>query len=690
MLELLAESALRSIALAGAVGLGLTLLRVRGPQLRMTAWTGVLVASLAMPALTPWMRITLPPARSHGMVEVAWTRPAPPSAPAATPTASRLPPEAAHQNRNASLPETLREPPADGWLVVHWRLVHWHFLATAAYAIVAGVMMLRLLAGWLLMWRVTRAARPVGNRWAAGTDVRVSEAVRVPLTFASAILLPASCAGWSARKLQAVMLHEGAHVAHGDSYVLLLAAINRAVFWFNPLAWWLPGHLADLSEMVSDDTAIAGLDDRNAYADTLMDVAKTAELLPAGLAMARPGAVRWRVARVLAMTAAPERVGARTRAAIAVVIAPLAALSAVTVARSHPPAEQRQAGPAAAPVAAAARPDEAAKPGDAMKEGAALRRRAEIADRFRDQTPLPGGKAALGQMIEDLRSSEPGFERMTPQLAARMRRQSPELHTMLETLGATESIFFRGVGIYGPDIYGVKFARGAGEARIDIAVDGLIRDVYFRPQGDDTLGGFTDCAAEAALRAAEGTAPIRLTIVNRSGADVSLFSLDPEGRRLADGIVANNRAMEVLTAVERPLIVADQHEQCREIIMPGQLTRIYLIEAPRPGAHHGPSATRRNTPVPGSDEVLLQHLEAVRRGAPDYGRMAPDLAAVQREKLSQHQEILSKLGALRAVSFRAVGLTGDDIYGMQFANGSAVGQIGFADDGRIVSLGLGP
>jgi hypothetical protein len=70
--------------------------------------------------------------------------------------------------------------------------------------------------------------------------------------------------------------------------------------------------------------------------------------------------------------------------------------------------------------------------------------------------------------------------------------------------------------------------------------------------------------------------------------------------------------------------------------------------------------------------------------------MTPDIAVVQREKLTQHQEILSKLGALRAISFRGVGMTGDDIYGLQFANGSAVGQIGFADDGRIVSLGLGP
>jgi hypothetical protein len=681
MLELLAESALRSIALGGAVGFGLMLLRVCSPQLRMTAWTGVLVAALAMPALTPWMRLTLPPSYSHDLGEIAWPHLPSLSMPSATPAVRHdLPREEAHDILLDTPHETPRQtprqiPPGAGWHIIYWRA--W---ATAAYALVAGVMVLRLLMGWLLMGRVARAARPASNRWAAGADVRVSDVVRVPLTFASTILLPSSSAGWSARKLQAVMLHEGAHVAHGDSYVLLLAAVHRAAFWFNPLAWWLADHLADLAEMVSDDTAIAGLNDRNGYADTLLDVATNAKLLPPGLAMARPGTVRRRVARVLAMTEQPERIRAGARAAIAAAIIPLAALSAVTVARGNPPAD------AARP--SVAQTDPAARSGEAA--AAARQRRVEIAERFRDQTPFPGGKATLSLVIEDLRRSTPGFERMSPQLAGRMRRQLPQLRSMLETLGETQSTFFRGVAPYGMDIYGVKFARGASEFRIDIADDGTIKDANFRPDGDGTLGGFTDCAAEATLRGAKGTAPIRITLINRSGADVSLFSLDPNGQRVAGGVITDNRSLDVLTAVERPLVVADQAGQCRVIVLPGQLTRVHLIEAPRPGAHHGPSAMRRNTPVPGSDEILQQHLEAVRHGAPDYDRMMPDVAAMTRDKLQQQQEILARLGALRAMSFRGVNLAGDDMYGLQFVNGSAMWQIGFADDGRIASLWINP
>jgi hypothetical protein len=292
-------------------------------------------------------------------------------------------------------------------------------------------------------------------------------------------------------------------------------------------------------------------------------------------------------------------------------------------------------------------------------------------------------------MIEDLRRGTPPYERMTPQLAAKMRQQLPELQPMLKTLGATESFFFRGVGPFGNDIYGVKFANGAGEFRIDLAADGTIRDAGFRPDGDDTVGGIADCVGEAKLRFAEGRAPIRLSLINRSGADVQLFSLGPDGQRVAGGGLANNRSMDVLTAVERPLVVADQAGQCREIVLPGQLTRAHLIGSPRSGALYGPSAMRRITPLPGSEETLQRHLEGVRRGAPDYDLMTPDVAAELRQQLPQQREILSRLGALHAIVFRGVGASGNDVYGLRFEHGWAVWWIGLADDGRIAALGFG-
>src|SRR5262245_10096368 len=60
MVELLFESALRSLALGGIVWLGLALLRVRNPHAHMTAWTVVLIGSLAMPLLMHRLTLTIP------------------------------------------------------------------------------------------------------------------------------------------------------------------------------------------------------------------------------------------------------------------------------------------------------------------------------------------------------------------------------------------------------------------------------------------------------------------------------------------------------------------------------------------------------------------------------------------------------------------------------------------------------
>ena len=62
MVGLLLESALRSLALGGAVWFGLALLRVRNPHAHMTAWIVVLVASLSMPILMHRLILTIPAA----------------------------------------------------------------------------------------------------------------------------------------------------------------------------------------------------------------------------------------------------------------------------------------------------------------------------------------------------------------------------------------------------------------------------------------------------------------------------------------------------------------------------------------------------------------------------------------------------------------------------------------------------
>jgi len=891
MLALLLEAALRSLALGGVVWLGLKLLRVRDLRAQMTAWTVVLVASLSMPLIMDWVMLTLPsaapPPRLVEIIRVpsrlAEIIGVPPSLPSeATANAEGFSPAPdtpalgtsdVQAKREAIVTTTDRR--IDRWM-------DWPVLATGVYALVAGALLLRLLIGIVLSLRLARAAEPLGDAWARDRNVRVSDLIGVPVTFGSTVLLPPECSEWSAAKRLAVLSHEQSHVARGDCYVLLLAALNRALFWFSPFAWWHLARLAELAEMISDDAALAVLADRRSYARILLDLAGHVEVPPPSLAMARVCTVGRRIERILAGTAVPARIGWRQQVVIATALAPVVAICAGWVARSAslpvvaaiPPSGQSDLSAAAAPPAeresdagvsldphfldsyvgfyrlnprsivaimrednqlfaqltgerklrifpesdrefrykaSAARitfiPDGEQPPAELIlhqngedvravriagvpskdhprvavradildsyvgwyqldaayalavtREGDSLflqitgrpklrvfarsekdfvsadgkvsvvfmtehqgptaelllhqptigarsamridaaraaairdalaRRVAVASERFKDQAPAPGSRAAVEQAIADLQRNAPDYDRMSPPLADYVRRNLSELHTMLTALGAAESIFFRGVGPAGYDIYGAQFANGFAEFRLLMGADGKMEDISFRPDGDDTPGGFAACSEEPKLKSTSDTVPIRLLLYNASGADVALFELDSEGRRLPFGTIGDDRSASMETQVGRPWVVADASGQCHEIVLPGQNTRFLTVEALPAGAPR--TVSRRSMPMPGSEDALRRFIEALGRGEPNYDQMTPQLAEYTREKLELYQAIMAKLGAVRAMSFRAATWSGNDIYMVQFANGSAEWRIGLAKEGRIGRIALGP
>jgi len=319
MLAILAESALRSLLLGSAVWVGLNLLRVRNPHVHMTCWIMVLVASLSMPLLMHWTTVTITLAPLPVQVpEHLWPA-------------------------NGPLPELPRSPPPSelGMPVAahggNYEAVNWLALATAIYAFVAGMLLLRLAVGIFLTWRLVRAAKPIGEPWAANANVRVSHVIGGPVTFGSTVLLPPQYADWDLPKRQAVLAHEGAHVANRDFHVLLLASLNRAVFWFSPFAWWQLVRLAELAEIISDARALEVFEDRLSYAEILLELVQNVRRAPAGLEMARACTVRARVERILAATAAPAKAGWRKRLWTAAAILPVVVVSAGTIAYTRPP-----------------------------------------------------------------------------------------------------------------------------------------------------------------------------------------------------------------------------------------------------------------------------------------------------------------------------------------------------------------
>ncbi len=101
--------------------------------------------------------------------------------------------------------------------------------------------------------------------------------------------------------------------------------------------------------------------------------------------------------------------------------------------------------------------------------------------RFKDQTAAKENEAALRQMIEELQSGKPNYDRMSVGLANATRQQLPQLQSTIAGLGAVQSVKFTGVGPGGADIYQVKFEKGSLEYRIWLAPDGKIDSANFRP-----------------------------------------------------------------------------------------------------------------------------------------------------------------------------------------------------------------
>jgi GWxTD domain-containing protein len=168
------------------------------------------------------------------------------------------------------------------------------------YGLVAIALLTRLALGYRAMRRLVGASVAV-----RGEMIRESAEVAVPMTAGMrrpVILLPLAWREWSAEKLEAVLAHEQAHIYHRDWAVMLIARINRGVFWFHPLAWWLERKLAALAEEACDDAAVTRIGDRVVYAQVLLEIAggvQTGRMFQEGIAMARMANVESRIDRVL-------------------------------------------------------------------------------------------------------------------------------------------------------------------------------------------------------------------------------------------------------------------------------------------------------------------------------------------------------------------------------------------------------
>ena len=163
---------------------------------------------------------------------------------------------------------------------------------------------------------ISRLVRPAPREWQQALDwlksrIRVSRPVRLLVSslvqapavmgwLRPVVLVPVGAlAGLPPEQIEALLLHELAHIRRHDYLVNLLQSFVEALLFYHPAVWWVSGHMRAEREHYCDDVAVSVSGDVLNYARALAELesARTAHF---GAVMAATGgSLAHRIARLL-------------------------------------------------------------------------------------------------------------------------------------------------------------------------------------------------------------------------------------------------------------------------------------------------------------------------------------------------------------------------------------------------------
>jgi hypothetical protein len=296
MTRLFLECTVRAVLLVGVTAIVLHLMRVKAAATKHRLWGGVMAMMLLLPLWTtlgPKVSLPVLPPLAHSSAGK-----------------TRAPLE-------ISFDVVMPPAPVDRKQSIY----------LSVYLLGLCLLLLRLAIGTVRSRKLLRAST-------LHDGIRSSSLCAAPLTVGflhPRVILPAHWEQWPKGQLDAVLMHESEHARNHHPLIQWLALLNRALFWFHPLAWWLERHLSTLAEEACDSVVLARGYDPRTYSEYLIDVARSirqsgVRLNIAGLAM--PGSsLGRRIQRILDSGSVPRI--SRQRIALASIVC---AISCTTIA----------------------------------------------------------------------------------------------------------------------------------------------------------------------------------------------------------------------------------------------------------------------------------------------------------------------------------------------------------------------
>ncbi len=285
-IRLLLAALWQSSILFVAIAVLAWILRKRRTSVRHSLWVAALfvapllplLASVASRAGAPQAEVALLPTYFAPAVEVAspLERPHPPEAlEYLAPSAAIAPVE--------STPEEARQV---SLLEYRWALLMMAYAAGVIVLLTWVVIGRTCIRQWVRKGtpataeRVLSAFKRARKKLGLRPEVLVVESPGVPTPFTTGILRPVVLlpSGLTQHltdeELEAVSLHETAHVRRHDTLILALISLVRAVLFFHPLVWWACREIALLAEEAADDAVLEATGEEVSYAKMLTRLAE--------------------------------------------------------------------------------------------------------------------------------------------------------------------------------------------------------------------------------------------------------------------------------------------------------------------------------------------------------------------------------------------------------------------------------
>jgi beta-lactamase regulating signal transducer with metallopeptidase domain len=275
MATLLLDVAVRAALIATGAACVLWALRIRTASVQHAAWTTVVIAMLLLPIWSvagPRVSVPLLPTRAVSMG----------SGPAADADSDVVSPQAP-----AARPDPTPITQFTPTVGLSARVLR---ALTGVYLFGALALLIRLAIGTVHARKLRRGIVMHAGR---ATSARCATPITVGW-LSPVLILPEGWDRWSAAQLDAVLTHEHEHARRHDPLVQWLALLNRAMFWFHPLTWWLERRLALLAEEACDEAVIRAGHSPQDYSDYLIGMARALmsrgpRLNVAGMAMPGTG-----------------------------------------------------------------------------------------------------------------------------------------------------------------------------------------------------------------------------------------------------------------------------------------------------------------------------------------------------------------------------------------------------------------